>query len=1344
MRLAMVVLTMLTLAASALALEPVAVKNASFEETAAQATGPLAEGWQTDGSPPGWHHWIGSVARTGKPILTWEKGEGRTGSRCVSLQACIGSVCVIQTVPCEPNGQYVVRAWGRTSNPKAGGHLSVRWQEKDGKWTGGTLICHFPDTSPPNTWQELEVFAHAPSNAGLLVVMLTATGQTDKDRCWFDDVSVGKFGPSDVVVSSCSWMHPNLWPVGEPPETPHVKWAKPWAGGKLKALFILGSDHSLREQVEIAQRLDLDYDFTFAHEFEQAFYALNNREIMRRLDERYYDVIVVALNAKAALCQALMDKLGPGKGLVAIASARVKPELPVSLRLSAAPTDHYLRLSLNALPPVDEKGVSGVQAIQVADGPPCRVVKLTYSQDFSCLTPRFTYEQFLTWGAGYWEGYLQTVMRAMLWAAGKAPQNPARMAATATGAELAIPAATGQKLTCRTWVTDRLNRQHGEKTVQADARMTIACPDDAASGPAMFSAILADAKGNVLDFASCLSEAKRDARLLRVRPTQECFLENEPVAVTVEAAGAVGGMKIETTLTDIHGREMAKAVSAAREGTDVISLKPRDRFSTLNWVEARLLQGDRERDAARWFVLAPVSRQRFLEDFQVGTWASTGYHPAYLHDAMVQTMKRAAITEGLENSNAYLATLAGGIWPVSTAYGGVPGFGRFEGPATTRKPCLSDPEVRARMAQKAEEVARKELGVRPIFGYLADETSLVKDDLDLDTCSSAHCQQRYRTWLRERYKSLDQLNAEWRTAYKSWDEVGWTDYREARKNGNLAPWVMYRRFMDWVWADAVKWSSENARKADPTALVALANSFGLNPFSGRDYWLLAAANDYTMEYPYECFTTSLPLHHFEAVRSFAGRRVHHPWIGYVFSDEAIHFDPWWCALHGASGVEIYGCMSLFAGKNSWAQIFPTMQLTKRGQMYADIVKPLTRGLGKALMTAKRPQADIAILWSQPSLYVAWGMSGREGHPTGLGKNNPYNQYFSSREAFRKAVIGSGRQLDYVCEEQIRSGVLNRYKCLVLPASFALGPDVCQRLDEFVKNGGLLIADQGAGLANEAGAYYEDSGPVCALFGIRRKERNLAYEDAQVSFAQHELKAAGHELLEPVEGAASYADGAPMAVAKPHGKGRTLFLNFAATDGAALRVLFDGLPVLAAITSEAGQRSPTDHEVVRLDRGDIQYLGVLHDYRNADEHYPLILRLPAKRHVYDALSGKSLGQTDRVPLAIAPGHAALFACLPYEVEGLALSGSVNAQAGQTCRLELTVKASAKPGDHVLHVAVTNPRGERAEAYCQNILTQAGRAVVEVPLAPNDPPGKWQVEVSEIASGKSARQVMDLKP
>lgn len=1352
-------------AAGSWAAETVPVQNPSFEDEQAQVTGPPQGDWEVGGAPPGWHHWIGTTAKPGNPVLMWDKTLGRTGMRSVSLSGCIGPVCVIQSVPAQPDETYRVRVWGRASNPATKCYFSVRWQDKDGKWLSGQLSDKLPTGVRALEWHEMQVSATAPEGAGLLVILLTADGQTDADKCWFDDLSVDKLGPGDIVISPCSWMPSLLHPEGEPPPTPHVKWAKPWARGTTRVLFILGSDHSLREPIELAQRMDIQYDYTFAHDYEQALYTLDHRRVQRRLEEGYYDVAVVATSADGDLSRALLDKLGQGKGIVFLSGGRVKLTPPAEPALTSAPADHWLKGSLGALPLPGETNATAIREIEMAQDAPGRVVRVSYSTPFRCLTPTHNYEDYLRMGATYWEGYLQTLIRAILWAAHREPAARATMSATDAGAALHMTMPAAEKLRARVWVTDRLNRDHprrdreprqpalpleGHPPGEGPAVVVpVDRPEGCASGPAMFSAIVTDGEGKVVDFASCRLRHSREASIAAIGADKEYFLPGEEVQLTIQLDGMAEGLRLETTLSDIYGREVGRASAAARPGENPVAMTPRDHMSTLNWVSVRLLRDGTEIDAAKWYVLIPLPREPFLQEFQVGTWASTGYHPAYLHDAMLQAMKRAAITEGIEAPSAYVPTLAGGVWPVSYAYGTAPGFSRFKGPQTLRSPCLSDPQIRQKMAQTCEALAARERGYAPIFGYLRDETSLVQDGLDLDTCSSPHCQGRYREWLQEQYESLSELNAEWKTDYQSWDELGFVDYRQARESGNLAPWVMYRRFMDWVWADAVKWCSQGARKADPTALTALANSFGLNPFAGRDYRLLLQANDYTMEYPYEAFGSQPASYHFEAVRSFAPEKVHHPWIGYRHQEPALHYEPWWCALHGARGVSIYGCMSMFAGNNSWAQVYPTMQLTQRGRIYADECRELKRGVGRALITARRPGPDIAILWSQPSMYVACGLSGRGVHPRSTARGRTYRQYFHSRLAFRRACIASGRQFDYVCEEQIKQGILERYRCLVLPGSFAIGPRVCTRLRQFVQAGGLLIADQGVGITNEVGARYQDGGPVCDLFGIRRADGELSYEPAEVTAAlpgcpEQTFTTQGHEKLVIAGDAGAYDDGSPAVVQHVLGQGRTVFLNLVAEDVPELRGLFEELPTLARIRQRESGGAPKGYEVVRLDRGDIHYYGILRDYRVTGEDYPVRVRLNEARgqHLYDVRGGLYLGATSTFDPRLQSGETALLACTPYKVTGLQFVGQQQARPGKTLRARLTVLADRQPGDHVLRIDVCKPGGEPAQAYSGSFLTTRGQADFTIPFAPNDPKGPWQVQVRDVLSGKTTQVTIEL--
>ncbi len=139
--------------------------------------------------------------------------------------------------------------------------------------------------------------------------------------------------------------------------TPHVPWARPYAGGKIRALVLL-DDMNSREAVELAQRLDLELDYVkFRTSLEERFQYQGDRSIQtleaaqRKLAEKLrtrYDVIVVAgfkwdFHFTAELRAALLEQVRRGTGLVLIqpdgfdeAAAREIPAAGVAKKGKAA------------------------------------------------------------------------------------------------------------------------------------------------------------------------------------------------------------------------------------------------------------------------------------------------------------------------------------------------------------------------------------------------------------------------------------------------------------------------------------------------------------------------------------------------------------------------------------------------------------------------------------------------------------------------------------------------------------------------------------------------------------------------------------------------------------------------------------------------------------------------------------------------------------------------------------------------------------------------------------------------------------------------------------------------
>lgn len=131
--------------------------------------------------------------------------------------------------------------------------------------------------------------------------------------------------------------------------TPHIKWAKPLPGGPIKAL-VLCDDMNSREAVELAQRIDLDLDYTkFRTTFDKEFLYQGDLSVLtldaaqKRLSDKLkagrYDVILAAgfnwrHHFSAENRELMLGQVREGTGLILIQpdgfAAEDLAELPVA------------------------------------------------------------------------------------------------------------------------------------------------------------------------------------------------------------------------------------------------------------------------------------------------------------------------------------------------------------------------------------------------------------------------------------------------------------------------------------------------------------------------------------------------------------------------------------------------------------------------------------------------------------------------------------------------------------------------------------------------------------------------------------------------------------------------------------------------------------------------------------------------------------------------------------------------------------------------------------------------------------------------------------------------------
>ncbi|GAG25014.1 unnamed protein product, partial [marine sediment metagenome] len=243
----------------------------------------------------------------------------------------------------------------------------------------------------------------------------------------------------------------------------------------------------------------------------------------------------------------------------------------------------------------------------------------------------------------------------------------------------------------------------------------------------------------------------------------------------------------------------------------------------------------------------------------------------------------------------------------------------------------------------------------PIVYDLMDEGSYTSYARAFDFDYSPVSLKHFRVWLKGQYRTLDALNTEWATQFKTWDEVMPLPIRDARarargkKLPNYAPWADHRRYGDLVYNNYIKHCSDSARAAgDPDAVVGIGGGQHSNPYGGWDYWLVA--NHFTWIENYFRITT-------EYIRSFntPDRRL----------KACPGDDVWFSIMHGNRG---------FYRWVDFGHIRGDFSLLPRGATTAkQLEEARGGGLAKLFLAATPVDDPIGIHYSQATIRLAYAL-----------------------------------------------------------------------------------------------------------------------------------------------------------------------------------------------------------------------------------------------------------------------------------------------------------------------------------------------------------------------------------
>jgi len=362
-------------------------------------------------------------------------------------------------------------------------------------------------------------------------------------------------------------------------------------------------------------------------------------------------------------------------------------------------------------------------------------------------------------------------------------------------------------------------------------------------------------------------------------------------------------------------------------------------------------------------------------------------------------------------------------------------------------------------------------------------------------CHCPLCQAAFRDWLKNKYKTLDKLNEAWWTTFWSHTYTDWSQINSPVPNGEEALHGLnldWKRFVTHQTIDFYKWEIKPIRKVNPN--LPITTNF-MEMFYGLDYWKFAKEVDIVAWDNYPCWhnekddvslASYISMLHDIARSLKAGKpfmlmestpsltnwqdisKLKKPGMHMLSSMQAV--------AHGSDTVQYFQ----WRKSRGSSEKFHGAVVDHCGHEHTRVFKDVTEvgntlsKLDEILGTSVNP--DVAIIFDWENW---WAIDDAQG-PRNCGikyKETVIEQY---KSFWKKGVPVDVINMD--CD-------FSKYKLVVAPMLYMVRPQVSERLENFVKNGGTLVATYWSGIVNENDLCFLGGfpGPLRKVLGIWSEE-----------------------------------------------------------------------------------------------------------------------------------------------------------------------------------------------------------------------------------------------------------------
>ena len=429
-------------------------------------------------------------------------------------------------------------------------------------------------------------------------------------------------------------------------------------------------------------------------------------------------------------------------------------------------------------------------------------------------------------------------------------------------------------------------------------------------------------------------------------------------------------------------------------------------------------------------------------------------------------------------------------------------------------------------------------------------------------CHNWHCYcdtsaEAFRTWLRQRYGGLDQLNDAWGTAFWSQHYYDWAEVLPPRAPAyrtavNPTQQLDFWRFCSDELLDCFRAESQILREHSAQPVTTNFMHF----FKPLDYWAWAAEQDLVSNDHYlmaeglgEGGATHDLAMSADLVRSLAGGQ---PWLLMESSTSAVNWQPRNPAkapgqlrrdslshvARGADGALFFQWRASRAGAEKFHSGLVPHSGTDTRQ-WRETVALGSELQSLAQVTGTRVEADVAVLFDWQSW---WGLE-MDFHPSADV------HLMTEVRSWHRALWEQGVTCDFVHPE----AELDRFRLLLVPNLYLVTDAAAERVAQYVQAGGTVVVGWFSGIVDEhdhirLGGY---PGAFRELLGIQVEEFAPLLAGQQVT-----ITGLGRDHLATVwaercratdaEVVATYADGPavgdPAVTRRSQGRGTAWYVG----------------------------------------------------------------------------------------------------------------------------------------------------------------------------------------------------------